>query len=285
MPFFAGGLMPMPEKISIQLGEVQKTLLLPLFGRAMEYEKERPLIRDKYAHDIVEKLDYDFKTALNRSPMQFGINSSIRACHLDAALLQFIGAYPDATIVNIGAGLDTTFQRVDNGRIFWYDLDLPDTIELRRKLIPEGERNVCIAKSVFDRSWFNDIRERRSKVFFMAGGVLVYLKEEEIRRLFLDLIQEFPASEMVFEIYSKIFLWIRNHILVKRNKSEMFAPWLWGVNSAKAITGWSDNIQIVDEYPFYSRINLTDHHDEKSLSLFNVLNSGMWIKMVQLQFG
>lgn len=65
----------------------------------------------------------------------------------------------------------------------------------------------------------------------------------------------------------------------------MFAPWLWGVNSAKAITGWSDNIQIVDEYPFYSRINLTDHHEEKSLFLFNVLNSGMWIKMVQLQFG
>ena len=276
----------MSEKISTQLGEVQRILIIPLFGRAMEYEKDDPLIRDKYARDIVERLDYDFKAAFNNTPMQFRIISAIRAFHLDAAILKLIGKYPDATIVNIGAGLDTTFQRVDNGKIYWYDLDLPDTIELRRKLIPEGERNVCIAKSVFNRRWFKDIRERRSKVFFMAGGVFVYLKKEEIRRLFLDLAQEFPGSEIAFEIYSKIFLWIRNHMLAKRAmKSDLFTCCRWGVNSAKAVAKWSDRIQVIDEYPFYSRINPTDYWDKKNFSRLQVMNSGKWIKMVHLRFG
>jgi O-methyltransferase involved in polyketide biosynthesis len=39
--------------------------------------------------------------------------------------------------VHIGCGLDTRFDRVDNGQVVWYDLDLPLVIGLRRKLIPE----------------------------------------------------------------------------------------------------------------------------------------------------
>jgi len=128
----------MPEKISIQLGDVQRTLLIPLFGRAKEFEKEHPLIKDKYAHEIVGKLDYDFKAGFEKMPMQFLINTAIRAYHLDTALLKVMAEHPDATIISIGSGLDTTFQRIDNGKIFWYDLDLPDSMELRRKLIPKA---------------------------------------------------------------------------------------------------------------------------------------------------
>jgi O-methyltransferase involved in polyketide biosynthesis len=276
----------MPEKISIQLGEVQRTLIIPLYGRAAEYEREHPLIRDKYAHDIVEKLDFDFKAAFTRSPVQFRINSVIRAIHLDAAILNFIVRYPDGIIVNLGAGLDTTFQRLDNGKIFWYDLDLPDTIELRRKLIPEGERNVFIAKSIFDRSWFDDIRIRRARVLFVAGGVLVYLKEAEIKRLLLDMVSKFPESEMVFEIYSRLFLWLRNHALARRAiNPTLFSKWLWGANSGKSIARWSDRIRVVDEYPFYSRLDLTDDRVKVNLSPLNLLNSGKWIKMVQIRLG
>lgn len=254
----------------------------------MEYEKEHPLIKDKFAHDLVKQLDFDFEAEFKQLPMQISINSAIRAYHLDSALLKVIGKYPDATIVNIGAGLDTTFQRIDNGKIFWYDLDLPDSIELRRKLIPEGERNRCIAKSVFDRSWFIDIKERHSKIFFMAAGVFVYLKEEEIKQLFFDLIQEFPESEIVFDIYSKMLLWLRNRMLTNpKQKSKLLARWQWGINSAKAITKWSDKITIIDEFPYYSRIDLTKHWDTKYLYLssIRIMNFFRSIKMVHLKLG
>ncbi|HTR82072.1 MAG TPA: class I SAM-dependent methyltransferase [Bacteroidota bacterium] len=278
----------MKEKIKIDLGDVQRTLLIPLFGRAKEYEKEHPLIKDKYAHDIVERLDFDFNDVFKHMPVQISVNSAIRAYHLDAALSAFIKKYPDATIVNLGAGLDTTFHRIDNGKIFWYDLDLPDSMELRLKLIPEGERNKSIAKSVFDRSWFQEIKERRSKIFFMSAGVFVYLQEEEIKGLFLDLIREFPGSEIMFDAYSKPLLWLRNNVLITRiqvQRSKLLARWHWGVNSGKAIARWSDEISVVDEFPYYSGINLEEFLDKKIVSSFQLLNFFRAIKMVHLKFG
>lgn len=185
----------MEGKVKIDLGEVQKTLLIPLFGRAVDYESPKSLLKDRYAYEIVQRLDYEFKGALAKAPAQHVINCAVRAYHLDAALLQVIARHPDATVINIGAGLDTAFHRVDNGKIYWYDLDLPDTIELRRKMIPEGERNRYIAKSVFDRTWFKDVEVRGSKVFMMAAGVLVYLPEGEIKKLFVDLTGNFPAEK------------------------------------------------------------------------------------------
>ena len=277
----------MNNKVKIELGEVQRTLLIPLFGRALEYEKEHPLIKDRYAYKIVKRLDYNFAAGFKQAPTQFTTNSAIRAYHLDKAVADFIDRHPDGTIVNIGAGLDTTFHRLDNGTIFWYDLDLPDSIDLRRKLIPEGERNKCVAKSVFDRTWFRDIKERRSKVFFMAGGVLVYLKEKKIRKLFVDLIEEFPGSEIMFDIYSRIFAWLRNHALAQRRKDrlELFVRWQWGVNSAKAIARWSDKIRVLDEFPYYSRIDLEEYWDEKVLAPLKFMNFFKVMKMVRLGLG
>ncbi len=42
---------------------------------------------------------------------------------------------PHASVVNLGAGLDTEFYRIDNGTIRWYDLDLPDVIEIRKQIL------------------------------------------------------------------------------------------------------------------------------------------------------
>jgi O-methyltransferase involved in polyketide biosynthesis len=275
----------MNNKVKIDLGEIQKTLLIPLFGRAKESEKPAPLVKDKYAREIVENIDFDFEAEFSRVPLQFTINSVIRAHHLDTALFKVMEKHPDATIVNIGAGLDTTFRRVDNGKIFWYDLDLPDSIELRRRLIPETDRNKFIAKSVFDTRWFKDIKIRGSKVFFMSAGVLVYLEGPEIKRLFLEMINEFPDSEIMFEIYSKKLLWLRNHVLARGHmKSELFSPMQWGVNSAKEIAKWSQKIKILDEFPYYSRIKLENYWDEKTLTPIKIMNFFRVMKMVRLQF-
>ena len=36
-------------------------------------------------------------------------------------------------MVELGTGLNTRFERTDNGTAHWIDLDLPDTIALRRQ--------------------------------------------------------------------------------------------------------------------------------------------------------
>lgn len=275
----------MDNKIKIELGEIQRTLLLPLLGRAKEYEESNPLIKDIYAYQMIEKLDYNFDS-LQKMITHIEVTAAIRAYNFDRIITKMINRYPDATIVNLGAGLDTTFQRIDNGKIFWYDLDLADTIELRKKLIPEGERNKVISKSVFDRSWFNDIKVRNSKVFFMAAGVLAYFKEEDIKQLFLDIVEEFPESELVFEIYSAILFWLSVTFSKIRNvEAELKIPLRLNVNSGKSIAKWSDQIKIIDQYSLYSKINFEEHWKNRNIfkiKLFRFLNA---VKMVHLGFG
>lgn len=63
----------------------------------------------------------------------------------DKALKKLLAKYPDAVCVNIGCGLDDRFSRVDNGKIRWFNVDLPDSIEVRKKIFKETEREHMIA--------------------------------------------------------------------------------------------------------------------------------------------
>ncbi len=275
----------MEEKIKIELGPIQKTLLIPLWGRAAEYDKQLPIIKDKYAHDIVSRIDFDFNQMAGDMTDIVQLNCAIRAYHLDNELKKLIASHPDATIVNIGAGLDTTFHRVDNGRIHWYDLDMPDSIALRKQLIPEGERNKYIVSSVFDEGWYSQVGERSSKVIFIAAGVLVYFTEEQVRGLMLSLIKEFPGSDLICEIYSKKMLEYRNKAVLKPGEqSGLLQPMQWGVQSGKEITGWSEKIKLVEQYRFYSRIPKTEEN-KKVLRRFFIVNLFGWFRIVHLRLG
>lgn len=123
------------EKNMIELGEVQKTLLLPLWGRAIETKKKKPFLVDKIAVQIVDEINYDFSViAKNISPITRA-SWIARSLFLDKKIEEFLGKHPDGTVVNVGCGFDTTFDRIDNGRVSWFDLDLPDVIEIRKQFI------------------------------------------------------------------------------------------------------------------------------------------------------
>ena len=136
----------------------------PLYARA-KYSRLYPdLFQDDEASNLIERVmnihsdSIDEFKILDEFIDEFlGLSFIVRAKTFDDTIKQFIEKKSQATIVNLGCGLDTTFSRVDNGSILWYDLDLPDAIEYRRRLIPETERSKCIPKSIFDQSWMDDI--------------------------------------------------------------------------------------------------------------------------------
>lgn len=272
------------KKIKMELGEVQKTLLMPLWGRAKEYERVNPLIKDKYAFDLLNKLDYDFESISRSFDEYYQVYWATRAYNIDCAIFKLLTSSPDATIINIGAGLDTTFQRVDNGRITWYDLDLPDTIKLRKELIPETERNLYISKSVSDKSWFDEVKHSGSKVFFIASGVLCYFDKTSIQNLFFDLIDNFPESEIIFDLTSKIIVWLTNREIAKKKEKLELSYLKWGGHSSKSIKKWSSKIEVIDEYPLFSRIAVDKSWDKNTITQIRQMNTFKWIKMIQLKF-
>lgn len=225
---------------------VPETLLIPLWARAVEAEQEDPIIKDDLSVELVEKIEYDFSKFDNAWMSQTGV--VIRTEILDKATGAFINRHPDAVIVNIGCGLDTRFFRVDNGRIHWYDLDLPEVIEIRKQFFEETDRYETIDKSVFDYSWINNVDTINKPVLIIAEGVLMYFTEEEVNKLMNRLVDSFKEAEMLFEIISPIMAkGSKQHETVKK----MNAEFQWGIKNGKNLEKFNSKIKFMEEWNYF----------------------------------
>ncbi|PID59157.1 hypothetical protein CSB45_01785 [candidate division KSB3 bacterium] len=239
----------MTQKISIHKGGVQETLLLPLWGRAYETRQPNPRLVDPQAVEILEKIDYDFSTIIDTQAVsQHGWVA--RSLHIDKMALDFIQTYPEATLVNIGCGLDTTFSRIDNGKITFYELDLPDVIELRKHFFTDSARHRSIASSFLDTEWFQEI-EVRDAVLCLAGGVLYYFQEEQIKDFFLKAADFFRNVDFFFDSLSPLGIKIGKKMVLKKGGMGMSMDEGWGLKSVKSLETWDPRVTVVSATPMY----------------------------------
>jgi O-methyltransferase involved in polyketide biosynthesis len=232
------------------LGSVQRTLLLPLWGRAVETKKPHPLLVDPSAVRITDRLDYDFSTIAANISFVSQLAWIARSLHIDQTIRTFLEQHPKTTIVNLGCGLDTTFERVDNGTLYWYDLDLPDVIELRTRYIQPTSRRQFIARSILDDSWM-DVLEPANSVLFVAAGVLYYFEESQVRTVLSKLADRFPGSELIFDACSPRGLRIANKRVIEGGGMDATAQLKWGIRRASEILEWDRHFTIVAEYPIF----------------------------------
>jgi O-methyltransferase involved in polyketide biosynthesis len=241
----------MTEKIKIDLGNVQKTMFLPLWGRAQESLKKKPMLVDETAVRIMDQIDYDFSSIAQNMDELSQIAWIKRSLLCDKICMEFLLRYPAGTIVNLGCGLDTTFERVDNGLLVWYDLDLPDVIALRSKFIQEGERRIFLPISFLDESWMEKIKVN-GNVLFLAAGVVYFFEEGTIKELFLRLLNRFPRSEVFFDVSSPMGVKVANKKVMDSSGLDEKSHLIWGVNHIDEILAWDPRIKLIKIY-FYFR--------------------------------
>ena len=265
-------------------GSVQETMLGPLWARA-KYSKLYPeILEDKKSSEIIRKIDYDFTKVQEYLGEWRGIGLLVRARNFDDAVIKYIEKFPKAIIINIGAGLDTTFYRVDNGSIRWYDLDLPDAIEYRRQYIPESDRCSYISKSAFDYSWFDEVDFNSAKgIFIIAGGFIYYFQESEISALFGALAKNFPSGELIFDCISNLAIKVAHKRAKKAGAETPF--WYIGIsNPNKTIAKWSDKIKVIDWYSMFARTELNPRWNKKILKMAKLAERFKTAKIVQVKF-
>lgn len=274
----------MTKKLNLNRGTIEATMLGPLWARAT-YSKLYPdLLNDPKASKIIKDLDYDFSEVQEFLDEWRGLGLLVRAKSFDDALKKYIGENANTTVVNIGAGLDTTFFRVDNGKIKWYDLDLPDAIEFRKQFIPESPRSKCIAKSALDYSWFDDIEFHADKgIFFIAGGFIYYFKEEEISALFRAMAERFPGGEIIFDAISKLAKKIMNR-RAKKAGAETESFFLSVGNPMKKFPKWSNKIEVVDWFTIWARTPRNQNWSKKTIKMINIAERFKTAKIVQVRF-
>ncbi len=158
-------------KDNVKLQGVPETLLWPLWSRASEQKRSDRLIDDLLSADMVDRIDYDFEGSFGKP----NAGHAIRARVIDDAINSWLVANPEGTVISLGEGLDTQFWRVDNGSLRWISVDLPESIEIRRRFLPAEERMEVIACSALDDLWI-ERAPSGTNVFIVMAGLLMYFK-------------------------------------------------------------------------------------------------------------
>ena len=167
----------MSEKIT--LSGVPETMLQTVYARAKE-TKTRGAITDNKAVEIIDRLDYDFSMADKDAAMHSGVIA--RTIVLDKVVKTYLAGHGGAVVVNIACGLDTRCYRMSDYS-HWYNLDLPETIAVREKLLPESRKISQITMSAMD-DWGGEIKGTSTDVLVIIEGLTMYLSESDVKRIF-----------------------------------------------------------------------------------------------------
>ncbi|HVI91538.1 MAG TPA: class I SAM-dependent methyltransferase [Dongiaceae bacterium] len=232
-------------KIKPDLTGVSETMLWTLYNRASEAKKPRSLIQDSEAARLYDALDYDFTR-------HFGLadgSHAVRAADFDAVVRNWLTRHPDGWVVALGEGLETQFSRIDNGRLNWLTVDLPEAMRLRDQLLPQRPREHRFTGSALDRAWMDFLPAtiRGEDVCLVAQGLFMYLPPEETRRLLADIAARLPGCLLVFD---SIPHWLSRLTLrsrgLRRTRHYTIPPMPWGVDCdevAETLRGWGVSVE------------------------------------------
>lgn len=174
---------------------IPETMLWTLYARAEETRSGSRRLDDPEAVRIRDAIPYDFAGRFGPPNPLF----ALRAALIDGALRAFLARHPDGLIVSLGEGLETQRHRVDNGRMRWLSVDLPEAMHWREVFLKPGGRFRHLAASALDSAWM-DQAEADGPVFIVAQGLLMYLKPEDVRRLLGQIARRFPGGRIIFDI-------------------------------------------------------------------------------------
>lgn len=192
-----------------KLTQAQATLLMPLWSRAIESSKSSPILKDAKAAEIVNSLDFPFEQFITKKVPQS--DYCVRAAVMDQLVQEFLDEHPSGRIIEFGVGLDTRFDRLDNGLVNWFEIDFPDVIAVRKEFFDESPRREMIACSITSNDWLERFDSQSTQpTLFVAEGVLYFLERSEVDVLLEKLKTNFANSSFVFDCQSPWYLWFSN---------------------------------------------------------------------------
>jgi len=251
-------------KTNKQISDVSETSFLTIYCHAMESQSEEPILKDPKAEILVIELDKFIsppqtklaKKLLKRKlDKKMIVHIAIRAKKYDQYAKDFLSHNPDGVIVNIGCGMDSRFERTDNGKANFYDLDLPSLISLKKEYFKETDRYKFIEKSVLDHTWMDELSAHKGPFMFLAEGVFMYLPQNEVETLFRQLAETFPGSELVCEVFNSKWLrkpWkkMMDFKMQKELNIGEDATFNFGIRNSKEPETWHKSIKFIEDWVY-----------------------------------
>ena len=237
----------------MNLEGVEKTMLLTLFAKAKHSQQKNHKFYDSKAIEVISKVDYDFSIAEKDKFMQMG--TIARTIVLDEMVGNYIDAHPECTIVNIASGMDTRFNRLDNGKVNWYNVDLENSAKYRLKFIEDTDRVKTLAYSAMDSSWAQEIAIRND-VLFIVEGLTMYLNQNDVESIINIIDANFDTCTVFMEIMPPVS--------VKNTKEESIedtdSKFIWGVEKGSELTKFNDNFKWIKDVNLFDGVNVYKPH-------------------------
>ncbi len=275
-------------KCKIEKNTVQETLILPLYSRKLCTELYPNLYRDETAVRLLDQIDYDFSEAEknSRSLMQrFGaLEVATRQSDLAFEVRDYLKGHPNAAVVNLGCGLDSTGRSCDNGSCKIYNLDLPNVIAVRNELLPAGEREENIPCNLNDAEWFSQIDASGGAVFF-ASGVFHYFLTEQVKALVQRMADAFPGGVLVFDAANRTAVKMIAKTWLKSAKIKDVGAYFAVSDAPKEISAWDSRLQVTSRGYM---LGYNDLRDPSVSGFFRFLarvgDNGMKMQIVKIRF-
>lgn len=258
------------ETEKVQLTKEKATLLATLYSRSLDYRSKDPILGDKLAYDVMQKIDYDYnKFKLDNADKLILV---LRAKCLDQWTREFLAANPASTVLHLGCGLDSRVFRIDPpATVRWYDVDYPEVIELRRRLYPERHDYYMIGTSVTDQHWLDEIPVDRP-VLVVAEGLVMYLSEKDGIELFKRITGRFSCGQIIFDAFSRLAI----RLSKLKSTVGVIGEFLnWGIDNPLELERSIPQLKLVTE------IYITDMPEYKRLPL---VERNIWHMMSHIAF-
>ncbi|KAK4451386.1 S-adenosyl-L-methionine-dependent methyltransferase [Podospora aff. communis PSN243] len=239
-------------KVKIPFTGAPSTLLITLYSRCLDALAPIPHLNDQHVTNIVPNVDYDFS--------QLGITAGtvatvvLRSKLLDDWITDFLSKHSSATVLHLACGLDTRALRLKWGEgVRWIDIDLPEVVEVRRKLVPEpegGRDYTLLAGSVTDPEFVMTLPNDRPTVVVMEG-LTMYLEPEDGKKMISVVCGhlEKEGGELVLDCLGWLALSIQGFYHFTKQTSSTLR---WAIDDTKVLQEEHKGLEVLDVVPLCS---------------------------------
>jgi methyltransferase (TIGR00027 family) len=218
------------EKLHVDLSGAPQTMLATFYAKALDADLEQPILGDRWARDIVDRIDYDWSKTTITARTSPAVTT--RSAHFDDWARQFLAVHPEAIVLHLGCGLDSRYYRLDPGPgVEWYDVDYPEVADLRRQLFPAREHCHIVAASVTDPAWLAEVPTDRPTLM-IGEGLTMYLTEQDGVALLRRIVDHAPSGELQFDAFNRLGIKTQwTNAVVKRSGATLH----WGIDGPDEI--------------------------------------------------
>jgi methyltransferase (TIGR00027 family) len=180
----------------MNLSQVSRTAILTLICRVVAAEKENALFNDPMAALCLERLisiaSAEEKCWIIGRKLWYGgisahdaIAGARRSRNFDEIANQYITTNPDCSVINLGCGFDTRFWRIANQNCRYLEIDLPETVSLKREILRDKIGYQLIGCSILDQSWIDQVTSNGiDRFLLLAEGLHMYFPKTDVIQLF-----------------------------------------------------------------------------------------------------